>query len=78
MRNLLIVCVIIATLIGIAIGVILTLSITRPVNRIVNTAKKIAEEDLVSLSDALVAGSNGDLSNSVEIKTEEIAVKSED
>lgn len=34
MRNLLIVCVIIATLIGIAIGIFLTLSITRPVNRI--------------------------------------------
>lgn len=78
MRNLLITFVIIATLVGILLGVFLTLSITRPVNRIVNTAKKIAEEDLVSLSDALVAGSNGDLSNSVEIKTEEIAVKSED
>lgn len=78
MRNLLIVCVIIATLIGIAIGVILTLSITRPVNKIVNTARKIAEEDLVNLSDALVAGSNGDLSNSVEIKAEEMNVNSED
>ncbi len=78
MRNLLIVCVIIATLIGIAIGIFLTLSITRPVNRIVQTAKKIAEEELVNLSDALVAGSNGDLSNSVEIKTEEMAINSED
>ncbi len=78
MRKVLIICVIIATLMGITIGVLLTLSITRPVNRIVNTARKIAEEDLVSLSDALVAGSNGDLSKTVEIKAEEIAVNSED
>jgi len=78
MRYLLITLVIIATMVGIALGVFLTLSITRPVNRIVNTARKIAEEDLVSLSDALVAGSNGDLSKTVEIKAEEIAVNSED
>lgn len=78
MRNLLIIFVIIATLVGILLGVFLTLSITRPINRIVNTAKKIAEEDLVSLSDALVAGSNGDLSKSVEINTEDGKVNSED
>ncbi len=78
MRNLLIICVIVATLIGITIGVLLTLSITRPVNRIVNTAKKIAEEDLVSLSDSLVAGSNGDLTKSVEIKTDVVTVNSAD
>lgn len=78
MRNLLITFVIIATLIGIVIGVVLTLSITRPINRIVNTAKKIAEEDLTKLSDTLVAGSNGDLSNSVEIKAEELEINSED
>jgi len=78
MRNLLITFVIIATLVGILLGVFLTLSITRPVNRIVNTAKKIAEEDLANLSENLIAGSNGDLSKSVEIKAEELDVNSED
>lgn len=78
MRNLLIICVIIATLIGIVIGTFLTLSITRPVNNIVQTAKKIADEDLANLTDVLVASSNGDLSRSVEIKAQEITINSED
>ncbi|NLL15339.1 MAG: HAMP domain-containing protein [Fibrobacter sp.] len=78
MRYLLITLVIIATMAGIALGIFLTFSITRPVNKIVNTARRIAEEDLANLSDNLVAGSNGDLSKSVEIKAEELDVNSED
>jgi methyl-accepting chemotaxis protein len=60
------------------IGIFLTLSITRPVNAVVGTAKKLAEEDLVNLTDVLAAASVGDLSKSVEVKTQEITVKSED
>jgi methyl-accepting chemotaxis protein len=60
------------------LGIFLTLSITRPVNEVVKTAKRLAEEDLSNLTDALTAASIGDLSKSVDVKTQELVIKSED
>lgn len=65
-------------LIAIIIGLFLTFSITRPINEVVKTAKKLAEEDLAGLTEVLSASANGDLSKSVDIKTQELKVKSKD
>ncbi len=73
-----IVSIILGIVLAMIIGIFLTLSITRPVNLAMSTAKKLAEEDLANLTDVLTASSIGDLSKSVEIKTQEISVKSED
>jgi methyl-accepting chemotaxis protein len=67
-----------AILIAVLLGIFLTLSLTKPINAVVLTARKLAEEDLVNLANVLVAASNGDLSKSVEVKTQELVVKSED
>jgi methyl-accepting chemotaxis protein len=68
----------IGVVLAMIIGIFLTLSITRPVNAVVATARKIAEEDLAGLTEVLSASASGDLSKSVDIKTQELKVKSED
>ena len=56
------VSLILGVILAIVLGVFLTFSITRPVNTVVTTARKLAEEDLVSLTEILTAASIGDLS----------------
>ena len=74
----LIVFIVVAVVVGLGLGILITRSITGPVSKVVQASQQIAEVDLDTLAVEMDALAHGDLTRSLKIVAQPLAIDSQD